>query len=191
MKLFILLSSLLILFLVIIPKNAMAVVFSSDNVYLYTSGKRVNTDAIYLVSYKSWSDICKKGVCIVGQQFYPITIYLPKNNSLMTQPEFQKTQVPYVGPKYGPEAGRAKDEWANMIKTNYLKYLEENGISSEPFNPGPSNVMKENIIGKPRSYNFDVESGKITEHFSIIPSSESLKYFFIQLLNKLFPSMGF
>lgn len=184
-----------------LPKLVSAVVFASDTVYLYKSGKKISDNAIYLASYKSWSDRCQNGLCTIGQQFYPVIVYLPKNGGLLTEPEFD-SQNPYTGPEYGPEAGKAKDIWNAANTSSYLKYLDENSSSSISFNPGPSSGSEGcgysgclgGRIGSPRSLDLDLSSGKFNTHQTVTNTISGIldifrQFFFLIVspLQKIFP----
>jgi hypothetical protein len=185
-------------FLVIFPclifpnQSVKAVTIAGDNVYLYESGKEITSDAIYLVSYKSWSDRCHSGLCSIGQQFYPVTIYLPKSEKLLTEPEFS-SQYPYSGPEYGSEAGKAKDEWSAKNTSNYLEYLDKNSRTSVAFNPGPSQGGEGcgypgcmgGRIGNSRTFTLDVSSGKFSERNSTITLSSGFGSFLRQFFESL------
>ena len=133
--LFIPIITILFFVSLVFPNISKAVYFATDNVYLYENEKRIHDNsAIFLVSYKSHSERCKDGLCLIGQQFYPVTIYRAKNNDTLTFPEFS-SQHPYQGDKYD---GPAKDRWNAQNTENYLKYLGENSYYSVSFNPGPS-----------------------------------------------------
>ncbi len=147
----------------IFPNISKAVYFATDNVYLYENGKRIyDNSAIFLVSYKSHSERCKNGLCLIGQQFYPVTIYRTKNNNTLTFPEFS-SQHPYQGDKYD---GPAKDRWNAQNTENYLKYLGENSCYSVAFDPGPSEGGESappgvigGRIGDDRYYALEIDNG--------------------------------
>ena len=157
--------------LFILPHVTKAIYFASDTVYLHNSGKKITDDAIYVVNYKSWSDRCQNGVCSIGQQFYPVTIYLPKEIKLLTQPEFD-SQYSYLEPVPGSKTEINKDEQNNTNTNNYLRYLEENSSASTTFNPGPSTVgdgckspgCLGGRIGDNRSFDLDINTGNFKEN---------------------------
>lgn len=163
-------SFLFIAFL-LFPKLVYSVYFASDTVHLYKNGRKLHDNAIYLVSYKSHSEKCPNGVCVIGQQFYPVTIHLPKRGNLLTYAEYS-SENPYSGPKRGPEAGKAIDDWSSKNKQNYLKYLKENSRDIATFNPDPSEGGEGcgypgcigGRIGDDRNYNFDIATGKFSQN---------------------------
>ena len=177
--------------LLLSPSISNAVYFASDNVSIYENGKKItNNSVIYVASYKTHSEKCTRGVCLIGQQFYPVTIHKAKNNStLLTFAEFS-SQNPYQGDKYD---GPAKDRWHNQNKENYLSYLNENSDYSTTFDPPPSEGGEGcgypgcigGRIGDPRSYSFDIASGNYSEipsiqiHESILLPIRNIIIFFI------------
>ena len=128
------LSILIFLFLFLIPCISKGVLFGKDSVYLYENGKRIDDDAAIFESYLVNSTRCKNGLCLIGQQFYPVTIYRTENDNTLTYHEFS-SQHPYEGNRYD---GKAKRTWNAQNTENYLKYLEENSNYFISFDPGPS-----------------------------------------------------
>jgi len=164
-KTFLFISIIAILFFVsLISLNlSRAVYYATDSIYLYENGKRVNDDSIiFLASYKSHSEKCKNGLCLISQSLYPVTIYRTRNDDTFTYSEFS-SQNPYQGDKYD---GVAKDEWNSQKTENYLKYLGENSYHSISFNPGPSEGgepsepgMLGGRIGDDRYYALEIDDG--------------------------------
>jgi hypothetical protein len=174
-KIFLFTITVIIIFasLLLSPRTSDAVYFASDNVSIHENGKRINDDSvIFVASYKTHSERCAGGVCLIGQQFYPVTIHKAKNNStLLTFAEFS-SQNPYQGDKYD---GSAKGRWHDQNKESYLSYLDKNSDYSTTFDPGPSEGGEGcgypgcigGRIGDPRSYSFDIASGDYSEISSI------------------------
>jgi len=106
---------LAIISLLSISQVSKAVYFASDNVYLYQLEKKVSSNAIYLASYKSWSARCDKGLCQIGQQFYPVIVYLPKSEDLLTEPEFSSHYIPIQDPNMAQKLERLKTNGTHKI----------------------------------------------------------------------------
>lgn len=107
-----------------------AVLFAQDKVILFENGIRIYDSSVIFVPY---SDRCNGGICSIGQQFYPATLYKTNINNPLTAADFDK-QHPYKG---GLDS-KAANEWYTKVEADYVKYLQENTSRSATFNPGPS-----------------------------------------------------
>ncbi|MDP2685083.1 MAG: hypothetical protein Q8P20_08685 [bacterium] len=148
--------------LCIFPGNSRAAYYATDIVYLREQGVQISDNAIFLASYETQSERCLHGVCMIGQQFYPVKIYMLKDDSTMIYSEYVY-QHPYTGDN---DDGNAKDVWNAQIKSDYLVYLSENGDPYISFDPGPSIDIgdSDNKIGDDRSYKLDL----ITSQYSLM-----------------------
>ena len=151
--------------LLIFPSQSYAVYIASDSVTIYENGNRLTDDSvIFVANYGTHSEKCNRGICTVGQQFYPIRVYRSKDGStLLNYSEFS-SQNPFNGDE---NDGTAKDIWNNENKERYLSYLAENSIYSTSFNPGVSEGGTGcgypgcigGRVGNPRSFNLDIVNG--------------------------------
>lgn len=149
------------------PKITNAVYFATDTVYLYQDNNRVQDNALFVASYGTYSELCTNGICKIGQQFYPATIYVPKENELLSYKDFI-SMSPYKG---GDNDGSAKDLWNKENEQKYGTYLQENSRTSVIFNPGPSDGGDEcdrpicfgGRVGDDRTFNFDIATGAVSE----------------------------
>lgn len=139
-----------------------AVYFASDSVYIYENKERIcDNSVIFVASYKSYSKRCNDGLCLIGQQFYPVTIHKAKNGNILTFYEFSSQ---YEG---AWNDGEAKDSWNDKNVRNYLEYLKKNSDHYVSFDPGPSEGGEGcgspgcfgGRIGDDRSYAININNG--------------------------------
>jgi hypothetical protein len=151
--------------LLIFPSQSDAVYIASDSVTIFEDGDRLTDDSvIFVANYGTHSEKCNRGICEVGQQFYPIRVYKSKEGSTLLNFSEFSSQNPFNG---DDNDGTAKDNWNNDIKQGYLNYLDENSIYSTSFNPGLSEGVTGcgypgcigGRVGNPRSYNLDIVNG--------------------------------
>lgn len=147
------------------PRQSYAVYIASDSITIYEDGNRLTDDSvIFVASYGTHSEKCNRGICNVGQQFYPIRVFKSKDGSTLLNFSEYSSQNPFEGDE---NDGPSKDVWNNNIKEGYLSYLVENSIYSTSFNPGLSEGGTGcgypgcigGRVGNPRSYNLDIVNG--------------------------------
>lgn len=117
----------------IFPIISKSVYYAEDSVYIYEYGKRIYDNSFIFVtdgSY-SYSKRCGNGLCLVGQQYIPVTIYKTKNNNTLTFFEFE-SQHPKDYYSGEPIDRNMRDS------ENYLEYLKQNSYYSASFDPGSS-----------------------------------------------------
>ncbi len=73
------------------PVTAGAVYFARDTVTLFENGNRVSDDLTLWAADYGYGGLCMGGVCDIGQQFYPVTIYRLKSEKVQGFGEFQRT----------------------------------------------------------------------------------------------------
>ncbi len=167
--LFVSVVTTILTYLVLYLSISKAVYFATDYVSIYENENKINNDSVlYVTSSKTHSEICAEGVCLIGQQLYPVTFYKAKNTSaLLTFAEFS-LQNPYQG---GEDDGLAKDSWHNQTKESYLSYLDENSDYATTFEPGPSGGGEGcgypgclgGRVGDDRLYSLNIVSGEYQE----------------------------
>lgn len=122
----------------IFPNLSKSVYYATDGIYIYDYGKRVYENNIIFLSKGNntlYSKKCNDGLCLIGQQFYPVIIYKTKNNSILTYNEFDTQQFKNYYKDYPNEEATDRNL---LTMENYKEHLKENSDYSISFNPGPS-----------------------------------------------------
>ncbi len=112
-----------------VPRIAYGVFFASDKVYVYENGKRIrNNSVIWQTSYKTYFEICTDGICNIGQQFYPVTIYKTTEPNLLPEEQWKTKYYQDHIECEGYISHKAEIEklWFEYLKTSEYKVLEEN-----------------------------------------------------------------
>ncbi len=105
--------------LLFIPFVTYAVYFASDTVTLAENSKKITDDKTLWAADYGYGGICPNGVCDIGQQFYPVTIYRLKTIDIQKFGEFQEP----------PDSKQGVE---------FHKYLKENSFYSMVFSPPAS-----------------------------------------------------
>ena len=177
-----LLSIFLVLFyFFIFSSTSKSVGYAEDSVYLYEYGKRMYDNSVIFVTNRSYaySKKCENGLCLIGQQYIPVTIYKTKSSNVLTFFEF--------------ESQHPKDYYDGEIldrniwdSENYLEYLKQNSDYFISFDPGPSEGGEGcgspgcwgGRIGDDRFYALNINNG----NYNLI-SSEPKEYFLGNILS--------
>lgn len=146
-----------------------AAVYSRDVVYIVNKNVQETRSLMWIASSKRYGEECSNSICNIGQQFYPVTIFVSKNSLPIVDWGKFSTRHPYVGEN---RDASAKEQWVKQVDTEYEKYLVENAIQVGSFNPGPSKKSKISdsdcsgfdcppggVIGTDRKYQFDISNG--------------------------------
>lgn len=129
---------LLIFTFILFPKLAYAVVFEHDTVYLFENGKKITDSSVI------WnSEICFSGVCDIGQQHEPVTLYKTSETNLLP---FEQWKTQYYQEHEGCEGyltygAEINKLWSDYIKSPEYKELYEaaskEAIAKKVKGPGP------------------------------------------------------
>ena len=155
--------------------------YAEDSVYLYEYGKRMHDNSVIFVTDRSYaySKRCKNGLCSIGQQYIPVTMYKTKNDNVLTFFEFESQH-----PKdYYDGEILDRNMWDSE---NYLEYLKQNSDYSISFSPCPSEGGEGcgspgcwgGRIGNERSYALNINNG----NYNLI-SGEPKEYFLGNILS--------
>jgi len=120
-----------------------AVYFAVDSVTLLENGNKINDELTLWAADYGYGDLCPNGICNIGQQFYPVTIYRLKTLTIQSFGQFKETP----GSKQGIE---------------FHKYLKENSYYQTTLQPPKSEGGGEGRIGNYRAIDFDIRTNKLT-----------------------------
>ena len=144
------LLSIIFVFLgIIIPLSYVkSVYFASDTVLIYYKNQIAEDISVLSVS-KNTEKRCIKGVCSIGQQYYPVTVYMAKTDIILP------TMEQYRFRNSLEEQGLSHKEEREI----YIKYLEGVSEYSVSFDPGSSGRITGDRMGEYRSYRLNITNG--------------------------------
>ncbi len=120
-----------------ITEKVQSVSFASDIVHVYENGKQITDNSVIWKADYGYTELCKNGVCSIGQQFYPVTIYKTSQSNLTEGDiEFDMKIATVLQTTFNP---------GQSIGVEYCE--GENCIGGR--------------IGSTRTYNVHIDTGKI------------------------------
>jgi hypothetical protein len=119
----------------VFPFTVHAVLPASDTVQISVNGERVSDNSVvFVVAGGSSSQVCNKGSCSIGQQFYPVTLYKFASGTPKTLYQFTDS----LSGRPNSSDLAAYEAWNISAQQQYVDYLESNAAYSLAYNPGPS-----------------------------------------------------
>lgn len=124
----------LIAFSIFNPKPTFAVYFATNRILIYENGKRI-TDNSIIHDRNYGNPVCKKGRCLVGQQYEVVTFFKTNRNDILSHEEWTKnwylTHEGCEGFSNHEDAIRkALEEWRNTseYKEAHLRIIQANDV---------------------------------------------------------------